>query len=65
MVVDPAAVTVDHDDRDFRKTLWVDVRYLPTDARIDTKWASTADLSKRLKDMLITSRPSPSRSTAR
>ena len=52
-VVDPAAaVTVDHDDRDFRTDAPPDVRYLPTEARIDTKSFYT-DLSKRLKDMLI------------
>lgn len=52
-VVDPAAaVTVDHDDRDLRTDAPPDVRYLPTEARIDTKGFYT-DLSKRVKDMLI------------
>ncbi len=52
-VVDPSgAVSVDHEDRDLRPDAPPGARYLPTEARIDTK-GFYADLSKRLKDMLI------------
>ena len=51
--VDPsAAITVDHDDRDFLTDVPPGARYVRTPARLGTK-AFYGDLSKRLKDTLV------------
>ncbi len=47
-----AAVAVDHDDRDLRTEAPAGARYLPCDARIDTKTFFT-QLSSQLKDHLV------------
>lgn len=47
-----AAVAVDHDDRDLRTEAPAGARYLPCDARIDTK-TFFAQLSSQLKDHLV------------
>lgn len=47
-----AAVAVDHDDRDLRVEAPAGARYLPCDARVDTKTFFT-QLSSQLKDHLV------------
>jgi hypothetical protein len=55
-IVDPAAaITVDHDDRDFLAEPPPGARFVTTPARLGTKSFYT-DLSKRLKDVLVRDR---------